>query len=131
MEATPVRLGAVTGLLEPCGLNGRRSFGEIEKTGNMMIRRVRSFCAIAIVCCGFMLPAPGGDTSIFDSDPAHLWNRMWQMFYALLRRMVWIDNRGKLAPTSLTESLQIRVYQHRSKNGQLWTRREPWPTIST
>ena len=37
MEATSVRLGAVTGLLEPCGLNGRGSFGEIEKTGNMMM----------------------------------------------------------------------------------------------
>jgi len=30
---------------------------------------------------------------------------------ALVRRMVLIDNQGKLTPTSLTESIQIRVYR--------------------
>ena len=31
--------------------------------------------------------------------------------FALLRRMLLIDNRGNLVPTSLTESLQVRVYR--------------------
>src|SRR6266542_5270240 len=44
---------------------------------------MRGFWAIASLCYGFMLPVFGGDASIFDSDPAHLWNRMWQMFYAV------------------------------------------------
>src|SRR5438093_6735127 len=54
MEATPVRLGAVTGLLEPCGLNGRRSFGEIERTRNMMMIPVQ---VIAFFIAAMVIPA--------------------------------------------------------------------------
>ena len=75
MEATSVRLGAVTGLLEPCGLNGRRSFGEIEKTGNMMMIPVQVIAFVegeTTMTLSNRIELTAANLSVFESVSASL-----------------------------------------------------------
>src|SRR6266516_2759526 len=117
MEATPVRLGAVTGLLEPCGLNGRRSFGEIERTRNMMMIPVQ---VIAFFIAVMVIPADvreftielQGKNILWTKSPSSAWHAVdlskeGAGDYSVTNRIVTVLNDGKESKTDISQFLKL------------------------
>ena len=44
---------------------------------------MRTWPAIIALCMSMIAPSGAADNAIFDPDPSHPWNRLWEMFYGV------------------------------------------------